>query len=316
MIRGATGKPALRDNGKVIIEVGLNETAGKDRNPNLPYGPDEVAKAAIEAARAGAAMVHFHARRDDGTQAWTDDACYREAMEAIAAECDILCYPTYPPRVPTDERFAHVWALADEPSSAPLELAPIDIGSRNVVLWDREREAFAPLDLLPADSQVAINSPAEIEWVLARAGERGLHPTLGIFDMTYLRYSVHALWAGLLRPPLLLKWFLTERWVSGTFPTPAGIDAYVSQVPDGVDYEGIVVPYAMHDPADIEALWRHGLDRNQSIRVGIGDNPDAFPHATNAELVERAVDLVVGRDLTPATPADVRHRLGLPVPAT
>ena len=301
----------LRDDGKVVIEVGLNETAGKDRNPNLPYGPDEVTKSAIEAARAGAAIVHFHARHDDGTQAWTDDGCYREAMESIATECDVLCYPTYPPRVPTEERFAHVWSLADEPSSARLELAPIDIGSRNVVLWDRDRQAFASLDLLPAESQVAINSPAEIEWVLAHADERRLHPTLGIFDMTYLRYSVHASWAGLLKAPLLLKWFLTERWVSGSFPTPAGLDAYVTQIPTGVDYEGIVVPYAMYDPAEIETLWRHGLDRGQGIRVGIGDNPDAFPSATNAELVERAVDLVDDRGLTPATPADVRARLGL-----
>jgi uncharacterized protein (DUF849 family) len=308
MLRGHAN---VREQGKIIIEVGLNETAGKDRNPNLPYGPDEVAKAAIEAARAGASMVHFHARHADGTQAWTDDGCYREAMEAIAAECDVLCYPTYPPRVPTEQRFAHVWALADTPSSAPLELVPIDIGSRNVVLWDAERGGFAPLDLLPAESQVAINSPAEIEWVVERADERGLHPTLGIFDMTYLRYSVQALWAGLLKPPLLLKWFLTERWVSGTFPTPAGLDAYLSQIPEDTDYEGIVVPYAMRDPADVEALWRHGLDRGQHLRVGIGDNPDAFPHATNAELVERAVELAAGHGLTPATPAEVRGRLGL-----
>ena len=302
----------LRDDGKVVIEVGLNETAGKDRNPNLPYGPDEVARAAIDAARAGAAIIHFHARHDDGAQAWNDDGRYRAAMEAIAAESDVICYPTYPPRVPTEQRFAHVWALADKPSSAPLELAPIDIGSRNVVLWDRDAQSFASLDLLPAESQVAINSPAEIEWVLAHGNERKLHPTLGIFDMTYLRYSVHALWAGLLHPPLLLKWFLTERWVSGSFPTPAGLDAYVSQVPTDVDYEGIVVPYAMYDPADIEELWRHGLDRGQGIRVGIGDNPDAFPAATNAELVARAVDLIDDRGLTPATPTDVRRRLGLP----
>src|SRR5262245_59336309 len=128
----------LLNDDKVIIEVGLNETAGKDRNPNLPYGPDEVAKAAIEAARAGAAMVHFHARNADGSQAWNDAGCYREAREAIAAESDVLCYPTYPPRVPTEQRFSHVWALADEPSAAPLELVPIDIGSRNVVLWDAD----------------------------------------------------------------------------------------------------------------------------------------------------------------------------------
>jgi 3-keto-5-aminohexanoate cleavage enzyme len=302
----------LADRGKAIIEVGLNETAAKRENPHVPYGPEEVASAAIEAAHAGAAIVHFHARGPDGAQEWVAHGVYRTAMELIAQECDLLCYPTYPPRTPREERYRHVWSLADEPSTAPLELAPLDIGSRNVTLWDRERRAFAPLDLLPADHQVAINAPDELEWVLAQARTRGLHPTLGIFDVTYLRYSVHALWAGLLEPPLLMKWFLSERWASGPFPTVAGLDAYVAQVPDDVDYEGIVVPYAIFDAERCERLWRAALERGQGLRVGIGDCPDAFPRATNAELVRRAVDLLAGHGLEPATAADVRSRLGLP----
>jgi len=300
----------LVEQGKVIVEVGLNETASKDRNPHIPYGPEEVAASAIEAARAGASIVHFHARRaDDGAQAWNDATIYRDAMELIAAECDLLAYPTYPPRVPREERYRHLWSLADEPSSAPLELAPLDIGSRNVVLWDRDRQEFATLDLLPAEHQVAINSPDELEWFLREADGRGLHPTLGIFDITYLRYSVHALWAGLLRPPLLMKWFLAERWASGPFPTPAGLDGYLGQIPDDIDYEGIVVPYAMFEAEACDMLLRRGLERGQGVRVGIGDNPDAYPRATNAELVAHAVDLAADFGLEPATPAEVRARL-------
>ncbi len=303
----------LHEQGKVIIEVGLNETASKDQNPNVPYGPDEVAASAIDAARAGAAIVHFHARRaDDGAQAWTDASVYRDALEMIAAESDLLVYPTYPPRVPREERYAHLWSLADAPSSAPLELAPLDIGSRNVVLWDRERQTFAPLDLLPAEHQVAINSPDELEWFLRQADARGLHPTLGIFDVTYLRYSVHALWAGLLRAPLLMKWFLAERWASGPFPTPAGLDGYLGQIPEDVDYEGIVVPYAISEAEACDVLLRRGLERGQGMRVGIGDNPEAFPRATNAELVARAVETAAAFGLEPATSAEVRARLALP----
>lgn len=308
-----TSAPSLRDAGKVYVEVGLNEVASKDRNANIPYGPDEVAADAIACAQAGASVIHFHARHGDGTQAWTDDGVYRRAMELIAEEADLVTYPTYPPRVDREERYRHLWALADEPSTAPLELAPIDIGSRNVSLWEPDKQRFAPLGILPAESQVALNPPDEIEWVIARAAERGLHPTLGVFDMTYLRYSIHALWAGLLKPPLLLKWFLSERWVGGTFPTPAGLDAYLSQVPDGVDHEGLVVPYAMSKADDVETLWRHGLERGQNIRVGIGDNPEAFPTSTNTELVERAVELIAGYGLRPATADDVRNRLGLRV---
>jgi 3-keto-5-aminohexanoate cleavage enzyme len=301
----------LADDGRTIIEVGINETATKARNPNVPYGPEEVAASVVDAARAGAAIVHFHARRDDGTQAWNDAGVYSSAMDLIAEECDVLCYPTYPPRVPREERYGHVWALAERDGPGRLELAPLDIGSRNIVLWDHDRQAFAPLDLLPADHQVAINSPDELEWFLREARARGLHPTLGIFDVTYLRYSVHALWAGLLDAPLLMKWFLAERWASGPFPTVAGLDSYVAQIPDDVDYEGIVVPYAIADADDCATLWRAGLERRQGLRVGIGDCPDAFPTATNAELVHRAVDLAAMHGREPATADDVRTRVGL-----
>ena len=147
--------------------------------------------------------------------------------------------------------------------------------------------------------------------MLSEADRRGLHPTLGIFDVTYLRYSVHALWAGILRAPLLLKWFLAQRWASGPFPTVGGLDGYLGQIPDGVDYEGIVVPYAMLTRDGCEALWRRGLERGQGLRVGIGDCPDAFPTETNAALVRHAVDLAATAGLAPATAADVRRRLGL-----
>jgi len=302
----------LRDAGKVIVEVGLNETASKARNPNIAYGPDEVAADAIACARAGASIVHFHARNADGSQAWLDAGCYRRTMELIATECDLLCYPTYPPRVPREQRYRHLWALADEPSPARIELAPLDIGSRNVLLWNAEEQRFATLDILPAEHQVAINPPDELEWVLGEAGARGLHPTLGIFDVTYLRYSVHALWAGILRAPLLMKWFLAEGWASGPFPTVAGLDGYLDQIPTGIDYEGIVVPYAMAGRDGCEALLRRGLERGQGVRVGIGDNPNAFPTETNPTLVAMAVEMAAGHGLEPATPADVRDRLGLP----
>jgi hypothetical protein len=68
---------ALIDDGKVIIEVGLNEMPSKQENPDVPYGWQEVARDTVECAAAGAGIVHFHARYDDGTQAKTDDEIYR-----------------------------------------------------------------------------------------------------------------------------------------------------------------------------------------------------------------------------------------------
>ena len=108
--------------GKVIIEVGLNEWATKKQNPNVPYGIEEVIAAGIACARAGAAVLHFHARADDGAQLWTAADVYRAEMEGIAAHVDVLTCPSY------NADFSHIWQLLDEPPrDAPLDIAPFDV---------------------------------------------------------------------------------------------------------------------------------------------------------------------------------------------
>ena len=61
----------LADEGTVIVEVGQNEFTTKAQNPNVPYGPEEVAADAVACAAAGAAVVHFHARDGGGEQDWS-----------------------------------------------------------------------------------------------------------------------------------------------------------------------------------------------------------------------------------------------------
>ena len=57
----------------LIIEVAINELASKRDNPNIPYSLDEVVDDAIACARAGAAIVHLHARdATTGEQRWHD----------------------------------------------------------------------------------------------------------------------------------------------------------------------------------------------------------------------------------------------------
>ena len=56
---------------KLMIEAAINELASKEQNPNVPYGPEEVARDAIACAKAGATIVHFHAR-DADTGEWIE----------------------------------------------------------------------------------------------------------------------------------------------------------------------------------------------------------------------------------------------------
>jgi uncharacterized protein (DUF849 family) len=73
----------------------------------------------------------------------------------------------------------------------------------------------------------------------------------------------------------------------------------------------MAVPYEMQDRGRTEELLLAALDRGMHIRVGIGDNPTAFPTQTTAELVEWAVELASTRGLKPASPSDIRRRYGL-----
>lgn len=292
---------SLADQGKIIIEVGINEFTTKAQNPSSPYGAEEVAADIIDCARAGAAVAHFHARQDDGSQHWTGADIYLHAMELVAAESDIVTYPSY------FRDHSHVWELAARAPGGPSSvLASFDVPQEVVGprLWN---ETLCTFEDPPFDT-VGGDAPPD---PLAEMAARGVHPTVNVFDVGEARWLTLAVRAGMFPTPLYVKLFLCEQLVNGPFADPSGIDAYLSQLPAELDLECCIVPYTMMDPARADDLLRAALARRLHVRVGIGDSPYAYPSATNAELVARAVDLVAEAGLTPATPADVRNRLGL-----
>lgn len=294
---------ALRDRSLVAIEVGLNETADKARNPHVPYGPDEVAASAVAAADAGAAVVHFHARNDDGTQAWVGHEIYRKAMSAIAdAGCDVLTYPTY-----LAGDLSHLWSLCEDPPSGPgLRFGPFDVVQHvKRVQWSHEMGRIEGMTALGGDYSEAADPP-----VLHEFRRRGLVPSIGAFELGDVKWAVLAGRSALVDTPLCLKLFLNDSWIRGPFADLSGLDAFLSQVPPDVPAEVTIVPYEMASAERCWDLLDAALERGHHIRVGIGDNPGAFPHATNAEVVAMAVDLAAKHGRKPASPAHVLETFG------
>lgn len=294
---------SFRDDGKVYLEVGINEVVGKDDNPNVPYGARETAENLVECIQHGATAVHFHARYDDGRQAWVDDEVSRTILEAAAREVDPLAYPSYV------ESLDHVWSLAQRPPAGTrLLLAPFDpVQHVKRVLWLEEENRFGVVSFGPDDPHNARPPyPPELD----RFRELGLVPNIAVFNAADMRWVVLAARIGILRQPLNIKLFFSDRWVSNNDPDPAVIDFLLSRIPEEIDHETVVVPYAMSSAQRCQQLWERALERGLGIRVGIGDCPWAFPTATNAEMVDRAVDLIVSRGLTPATQSDLRARVG------
>ncbi|SRX93813.1 hypothetical protein [Sphingomonas wittichii RW1] [Mycobacterium shimoidei] len=293
---------SFRDDGKVYLEVGINEAASKEENPNVPYGAEETARDVVECIRHGASVVHYHARYNDGRQAWTDDEVSRTILATAASEVDPLAYPSY------SESLEHIWALSDRPPTGTgLLLAPFDPAQHvKRVLWLEDENRFGVIGCGPDDPN---NSRPTYPPELDRFVELGLVPSIAVFNAADLRWVMLAARMGILRQPLNIKLFFSDRWVGCNDPDPDVLDFLISRIPKGIDHETVAVPYAMSSAEQCQQLWKHALDRGLGIRVGIGDCPLAFPTMTNAEMVDHAVGLITKRGLTPVTQDDLRANI-------
>jgi 3-keto-5-aminohexanoate cleavage enzyme len=299
------------EHGAVIVEVGLNEAASRAQNPHVPYAPDECAADARRCHDAGAAVVHWHARDPlSGAQREGDGALYAATLDRLQPGCDVVAYPTYPLQPPNDleARLGHCWALR---ASHGLEVAPIDIGSVNIATWDPLQEGFGPEAGVLSERTIVQNSLGFTVAALARFDALGLTPTVAAFDIGFTRTMVHLVRAGKLRQPVFFKIFLLGAWLAGPTPSEDALAFHLREIPADIDVEWMVVPYALRDAALVERLCRRALELGGGIRVGIGDNPEAFPAASNAELVATAVRWAAEAGRPVAAPAAVRHRLGL-----
>jgi len=295
----------------VIIEVGINEGISREVHPAIPFSPEEIAADALRCEAAGASVVHWHARDPvDGAQRPADAGLYGDTLGRIHAGGALVGYPTYPtqPADSLDERLGHCFTLRADHG---LEVAPIDIGSVNVITWDAEHREFVGAGGTLAGRTVVQNSLDFTLAALERFDEIGLVPSVASFDIGFTRTMVNLVRAGRLHEPVFFKIFMMGSWAVGPNPDVAALDFHLHQIPDDLDIEWVVVPYTVGDPDLIERLGRRALELGGGVRVGIGDNPSAHPGLTNADLVQQAAGWArdAGRPIAGGT--DVRARFGL-----
>jgi len=294
----------------VIIEVGLDEGAGRGANPHVPVTPQECADDALRCRDAGASLIHWHARDPmTGQQRLGDADLYAEALAPMQAG-GLLGYPSYPvdSGIGVGQRLDHVWDLRGR---GLLELAPIDLGSVSTASWSRQANDFVGLEALRAQSGVVDNPLTFVLDGVERATSLRLAVTFGAFDVGSSRMLRMLAESRRLAGPTLLKVFLSEGWAVGPIPSEAALDLHLAQLPGDLDVEWLVVPYSHSDPRVIERLCRASLEQGGHVRVGIGDSPTANPEATNAELVEKVVAWAGDAGRPVASTAAVRARLGL-----
>jgi uncharacterized protein (DUF849 family) len=293
-------------NRNVIIScavTGSGDSVGK--SPHVPVTPEEIANASIEAAKAGAAIAHIHVRESDGTPS-RSVAMYEEVVDRIrASDTDVIINLTTgmggdlylgagdnPLDFSSDtdcvgqrERMLHVEKIRPE-------ICTMDCGSFNYV----------------ADNYVYVSTPSMLREGARLCQEWGVKPELELFDTGHLWFAKELLKEGLLDAPPLMQICLGIKW--GAEANTTAFKAMVDMLPEGVNWGGFGIG-ATEMPMVAQSALLGG-----NVRVGLEDNLylDKGVYATNAQLVERAAQIVTLMGCNIQTPAEARQGLGLKTP--
>jgi 3-keto-5-aminohexanoate cleavage enzyme len=268
---------------KVVIAaavVGAEVT--RAQSPYVPYLPAEIAAAAVEAGRAGAAVVHLHARWPDGRPS-QEAAHFREIVDRIrAAGSDVVvqCSTGGAVGMPVDERLG---SLVDGAEMGTLNLGTMNFGD-----------------------DVFLNTRPDIVRISARLRERRLVPECEVYD------------AGMLDT---LRWLLEKGHLAAPYHVqlvlgvPGGMSAsernlrfLVEGMPERTHWSVAGIGRSQLPMAEV------ALGMGGHVRVGLEDNlfvSKGVLAKGSHELVALAVNLAAKAGREPATPAEARRLLGI-----
>ena len=277
--------------------------ATQDRSPHVPRSPEAIANSAIDAAKAGAAIVHCHVRDPESGAPSRRLDLYREVTDRIRdADVDVVLNLTAgmggdmifgdvenpldladsTDMVGASERVAHV-------AECLPEICTLDCGTMN----------FAEADY------VMTNTPGTLQAMGAMMTKLGVKPEIEAFDTGHLWYAKQLVADGILEAPALVQLCMGVPW--GAPDDLNTFMAMVNNVPDDWTFSAFALGRNQMAYAAAAVL------AGGNVRVGLEDNLmlDRGVLATNAQLVERAATVVSNMGAKIIGPAEVRAKLGL-----
>lgn len=273
---------------KVIITAAVTGSAPtKEMSPAVPYSPEEIAQAAIDCWRAGAAIAHIHVRDSQtGAPEFRLDL-FREVLERIRAECDMVVNLTTS-GLHLSGREADIITERLEPVSLRPEICSLDVGSVNF------------------RDKVFLNSPNWAEAAARQMQAARVKPEIEVFEVGHIDQAKDLIKKGLIDEPPWFQLCMGIKW--GIAATPENLLFMQSKLPPQARWSVLGVgKYQL-------PMIALGVLLGGNIRVGVEDNLYLSPGVlaqSNAEMVADAVKLVrqLQRDIT--TPAEAREMLGL-----
>jgi 3-dehydrocarnitine:acetyl-CoA trimethylamine transferase len=279
------------------------------KSPHCPVSPEQIAASAVEAARAGAAIVHIHVR-DPETGAFSmQTRHYREVVKRIRESkvdvivnltCGMGGYICVGPRgledtpapgtdfVSQEERMRHVIELCHEGLYRP-EIATLDCGSLN--FGDGNRAYVSTPDYLRRGAAIL--------------RELGVKAELEVFDTGNLWFVRKLVDEGLIPAPALIQ--LCTGIPYGVPADVGHLVAMVNTLPAGSVWTSFAIS-RMQMPWVAQSVLLGG-----NVRVGLEDNLylSRGVYASNAQLVERARTLIEAMGARVISAAQARERLQL-----
>jgi 3-keto-5-aminohexanoate cleavage enzyme len=242
----------------------------RENNPNIPYTTAEIADSSIEAAGAGATVVHLHVREDDGTPSGRPEL-FKDVIERIRAGSGLLTMVSTggSNEMTIEERTTGLEAQPD--------ISGVESGSMNF------------------GDDTFITPPAAGRGIIERATQAGIALEVECFDVGHVISAIRWLEEGILPPPLRIN--LVFGVPGGIDASPEALVAMIRPLPPGTFWT--VTCIGRKHPRMLALALLHGAP---GIRTGLEDVAylrKGVLAPSNAALVEMAIGLAgsLGREV-------------------
>jgi 3-keto-5-aminohexanoate cleavage enzyme len=284
--------PASQD--KVIVTCALTGVlATRKQCPWVPYTPVEIAEEARRAYEAGAAVVHIHARTDEGGPTF-EPAVYAKIAEETRRRCPVILNFSTGGAGPMEGRVAHI-AQVKPPIGA------LNMGSMNYAKYSERRKEFV-FDF------VFENPFRDIAYLLEVMNGAGVKPELECFDVGHTNSVWPLIDKGLLRQPLQFSFIMGV--LGGIRASAENLALQAREAPRGSTWEVIGISHEQW------LMVGAALSLGGNVRVGLEDNfyldaAGTQMAGSNGDLVAKAVRMARDMGREPATVDEARRMLSL-----
>lgn len=283
--------------------TGSGETTAK--SDKVPVTPQQIAESAIEAAKAGAAVVHIHVRDPRTGRGSRDTELYAEVVDRIrSSDTDVVINLT--------AGMGGDLVLGGDENVFPLNEDGTDMAGATERLdhVTRLRPEIFTLDcgtmnFASGGDYIMTNTPSVLRKMAKVVQQLGVRPELEVFDTGHLVMVKDLIKEGLLDDPIMIQ--LCMGIAYGAPDDPNTFMALVNQLPNDCVFSAFSIS-RMQLPFVAQAVLAGG-----NVRVGLEDNLylDRGQLATNGQLVERARKILENMNVSVMGPADVRAKLKL-----